>query len=41
MTIKQETARTWMICKFRTTVEWIKVWKNVERKCLVNEEVYK
>ena len=33
MTIKQETARTWMTCKLRTAEEWVKVWKNVQAKC--------
>ena len=33
MTIKQETARTWMTCKLRTAEEWVKVWKNVQALC--------
>lgn len=41
MTIKQETARTWMTCKLRTAEEWIKVWKNIERKCRAMAEKYK
>ena len=41
MTIKQETARTWMTCKLRTAEEWVKVWKNIERKCLAKAEEYK
>ena len=41
MTIKQESARTWMTCKLRTAEEWVKVWKNVERKCREKAEEYK
>ena len=41
MTIKQENARTWMTCKLRTSEEWVKVWRNVERKCLKKAEEYK
>ena len=41
MTIKQESARTWMTCKLRTAEEWVKVWKNVERKCRAKAEEYK
>ena len=41
MTIKQETARTWMTCKLRTAEEWAKVWKNVENKCRAKAEAYK
>ena len=41
MTIKQETARTWMTCKLRTAEEWVKVWKNIERKCRAKSEEYK
>ena len=41
MTIKQENARTWMTCKLRTAEEWVKVWKNVERKCRAKAEEYK
>lgn len=33
MTIKQETARTWMTCKLRTAEEWVKVWKKVQALC--------
>ena len=40
MTIKQETARTWMTCKLRTAEEWVKVWKNIERKCLKKSKEY-
>lgn len=41
MTIKQESARTWMTCKLRTAEEWVKVWKNVERKCRAKAEEFK
>ena len=41
MTIKQENARTWMTCKLRTAEEWVKVWKNVERRCRSKAEEYK
>ena len=41
MTIKQESARTWMTCKLRTPAEWVKTWKKVERKCRAKAEEYK
>ena len=41
MTIKQESARTWMTCKLRTPAEWAEIWKNVERKCRAKAEEYK
>lgn len=34
LNIKQESAKTWMTCKLRTPEEWVKIWKNVQAKCL-------
>lgn len=40
LTINQESAKTWMTCKLRTPAKWVKIWKNVQAKCLAKAKEF-